>query len=134
MRLSKIIVPVLISVIAISFNACTADDTVGDDIATTQSININAMCTATSTDNDIASYTTTLSGDSIVQDENNTTLSMFIDATNTKKVCLVSGRAHIVRGGGSLGSLVYLVRVYLNYIRQTLIIKALTTSFELLCC
>ena len=97
MRLSKIIIPTIVTALAISFNACTADDTIGDEITTSTNIPIDVICTASSTATDIATYITTIRGDSIVQDETNTTISMFIDATNTKKVCLVSGKAHIER-------------------------------------
>ena len=99
MKLSKILISTVVIVIAISFNACsdfpyTQDD---DNSVTTTIIPIDVNCTATSTAADIDTYITTIAGDSIVQDETNTTISMFIDATDAKKVCLVSGKAHILR-------------------------------------
>ena len=97
MKLSNILTPVLASVIAICFNACTADDTIGEEITKTENIAINVTCTLDSTADDIATYVTTISGDSIVQDLTNSRVAMFIDSTNEKKVCLVSGRSHIER-------------------------------------
>lgn len=95
MKLSKILMPMFATVIAITFNACTADDTSGEVV--TQKIPIDVNCTAISTSVDIATYITTISGDSIVEDVTGTMVSIFVDANNVKKVCLVSGRAHIER-------------------------------------
>lgn len=95
MKLNTILIAVLMSIIGISFNACTSDDTTGE--IRREKLAINVTCEANSTAADIATYMTTMSGDSIVQDETNTTISMFIDATNTKKVCLLNGKAHIER-------------------------------------
>lgn len=95
MRLSKILIPIFITALAISFNACTADDTSGEEVIENTAIDVN--CTATSTAVDIATYITTISGDSIVEDVTGSTVSIFVDANNVKKVCLVSGKAHIER-------------------------------------
>ena len=100
MNINKLLIPAIAGLIAISFSACSDfpysnDD--GDNNVTTTTISIDVNCTLNSTAMDIDTYITTISGDVIVQNETNTTISFFQDANSVKKVCLVSGKAHIVR-------------------------------------
>lgn len=97
MKISKILIPTLAVIIAASFIACSSSSSSDDKNVAKIVIPIDVNCTATSSTADIETYITTQAGDSIVQDETNTTVSLFIDATDTKKVCLVSGKAHILR-------------------------------------
>ena len=113
MKINTIIVAILATVISMSLTACTDEanknSTISninidlndtneiDNNSTISNININVNCTDTSTASDIVNYVTTVAGDSIVQDETNSTIALFIDAKNTKKICLVNGKAHIVR-------------------------------------
>jgi ABC-type methionine transport system permease subunit len=45
----------------------------------------------------IATYISLNSGDTVVKNDNNTSIKIYHDVNGTKKVCLVSGSAHIVR-------------------------------------
>ena len=55
-------------------------------------IDVNCSTTAA-----VATYKTLQSGDAIVKDENATVVKIYHDANGTKKVCLESGKAHILR-------------------------------------
>ena len=46
---------------------------------------------------DIATYTPLQSGDTLVKDDDNTSVKIYHDVNGIKKVCLVSGSAHILR-------------------------------------
>lgn len=53
--------------------------------------------TGTPTQADIASYEPLKSGDTLVKDDNNATVIIYHDSAGEKKVCLLSGSAHIIR-------------------------------------
>jgi len=55
---------------------------------------VDVNCTTPAT---LATYITLQSGDAIVKDENATVVKIYHDTNGTKKVCLDSGAAHIVR-------------------------------------
>ena len=97
MTLHTLRLAILISTLALGFSACSKSD--GETMTTITSIAIDVNCEANSTASDIATYITTISGDDIVQDETNTTVSIFIDADGVSKVCLEggAGAAHIER-------------------------------------
>jgi len=57
-------------------------------------IPIDVNCTTPAT---IATYIPLQSGDAIVKEEDNTTVNIYHDLDGTKKVCLDSGKAHILR-------------------------------------
>lgn len=87
----------LLTLITLSFTACGGGS---DDASFKNSetlIDITIPCQTTPTQTDIANYITVNSGDVIVKDDENTTISIYHDINNTKKVCLVSGSAHIIR-------------------------------------
>ncbi len=46
---------------------------------------------------DIATYIPLQSGDTLVKDDNNTSVKIYHDVSGIKKVCLESGKAHILR-------------------------------------
>ena len=54
-------------------------------------------CVVDATTSDIENYISLESGDTIIKDEDNTTLSIFYDAEGNEKVCLVEGKAHILK-------------------------------------
>ncbi len=84
----------LLTLATLSFTACGGG---GDDASFANSetiIDIDVNCTTPAT---ISTYITVNSGDVIVKDDENTTISIYHDINNTKKVCLVSGLAHIIR-------------------------------------
>jgi len=84
----------LLTLLTLSFSACGGG---GDDASFKNSetmIPIDVNCTTPAT---IATYITVNSGDVIVKEEENTTISIYHDVNGTKKVCLVSGLAHIIR-------------------------------------
>ena len=76
--------------IAISFNACGSSSS----STSTIQIPIDVNCTTPAT---INTYIPLQSGDSIVPQEDNTTVSTYHDINGTKRVCLVSGSAYIER-------------------------------------
>ena len=87
----------LLTIATFSFTACGGGN---DDASFKNSetmIPIDMNCTVSPTQTDIANYITVNSGDVIVKDDDNTTISIYHDVNNTKKVCLVSGLAHIIR-------------------------------------
>lgn len=88
------------SVLAIlSFTACSggSSSSTSDPVQTPQNIAIDVVCEDTPDASAMQNYITTLSGDTIIKDTNDTTISLFIDSDNVKKVCLVNGSAHIQR-------------------------------------
>jgi len=100
MRTKLTVALVAIITIAISFDACSDSDTKSTDdsnktVVTT--IEIDVPCTVDTTTSDIESYITLESGDTIIKDEDNTTVSIFYDAEGNEKVCLVEGKAHLLR-------------------------------------
>lgn len=86
--MKNIILILTLIFITISFNAC-GEDSGGDGLTV---IAISAQCSSP-----MNTYETLLSGDTIVKDEDNTTISTFLDIDGTTIVCLVSGSGHIVR-------------------------------------
>lgn len=58
---------------------------------------IDIICKTAPTINDISTYIALQSKDAIVKDDANTIVSIYHDINSNKKVCLVSGNAHIVR-------------------------------------
>ena len=95
MKTSKIVVTIGLTVLALIMSACTADDTTGEYRDT--KVAINVACIANPTAAEIDSYVTTLTGDTITQDETGTTIDVILDSNGVKKVCIDSGSAHIVR-------------------------------------
>ena len=96
----RTIIIFIVSIMALSFSACSNwpyGEGNGDTNSTTITIAIDVDCIANATAADIDTYITLLSGDSIVKDDENTTISILVDTNNLKKVCLESGSAHIIR-------------------------------------
>ena len=90
---NKLIVALIFTmIISISFNACSnsSEDKVTE-------IDINVKCLPNPTGTDIENHISLLEKDSVVKDEDNTTVSIYYDTQGTKKVCLVEGKAHILR-------------------------------------
>ena len=66
----------------------------------TVEIPLTVLCvTGDPTNNDITSYETLLSGDTIVKDDDNAQVVIYHDVTGVKKICLVDNNssAHILR-------------------------------------
>ena len=84
----------LLTLLTLSFTACGGGS---DDASFANSetmIDIDVNCTTPAT---ISTYITLHSGDAVVKDDDNTTISIYHDVNGTKKVCLESGSAHIIR-------------------------------------
>ena len=87
-----------LSIITLLFSACGGGG--GSDASFSnaeQKIDINETCITTPTSSDISNYITLESGDTIIKDADNTVISTYHDVNGTKKVCLVSGSAYILR-------------------------------------
>ena len=95
MKLKNILKIVTISAIILtSFTAC------GDDASFKDSeelIPINIACVTSPDSNNIDSYITLNSGDTIVKDNDGAEISIYHDVNGVKKVCLVTPSAHIIR-------------------------------------
>lgn len=95
MKLNKIISTTILAVLPLGFIACGGGGG-GSDASFKNSetlIPIDVNCTNPAT---IATYIPLQSGDVIVEDSN-ATVKTYHDINGTKKICLVSGTAHIVR-------------------------------------
>jgi len=93
MRRKYIIQIALSFLLAISFSACGGGSDASFENSETM-IPIDVNCTTPAT---IATYITVNSGDAIVKEEENTTISIYHDINGTKKICLESGKAYIIR-------------------------------------
>jgi len=82
--------------ITMGFNACGngGDASFKDGLI---KIPVTIECVQSPTTTDIDTYISLQGGDTIVKDEDNTTISTYHDTDGVKKICLVSGSAHIVR-------------------------------------
>lgn len=99
MRLkNKILLITLGSILSISFTACGGGG--GSDSSFSNSeelIPISIPCEVTPSNTDISNYITLNSGDVIVKDTDTAEISIYHDINGTKKVCLVTPSAHIIR-------------------------------------
>ena len=89
----KILSTMILTLLPLSFIACGGS---GDDASFKNSetiIPIDVDCNGTVA---ISSYIELESGDVIVED-NNATIKTYHDTNGTKKICKVSGSAHIIR-------------------------------------
>lgn len=87
----------IIIFIAISFMACGGsnnNNAEGFDGNSYEKIDISKSCTTPDT---VKEYISLKSGDQIVKDDEGTNVSILHDENSVKKVCLNSGKAHIVR-------------------------------------
>lgn len=96
----NLLVVTLLVLVTLSFNACGGGG--GDDAGFTNTssenrINIDVNCITPVTTVAINSYVTMLSGDVLVQATNNTVVETYHDTNGTKKICLVSGSAYLIR-------------------------------------
>lgn len=93
----------LLFAMAISlFTGCGLDEEANykatdDSSVITISLKSITCVTGTPTATDIDGYETLQSNDTIIKDEDNTTIAIYHDEDGLKKVCLVSGNAHIER-------------------------------------
>ncbi|MGB5792890.1 hypothetical protein [Poseidonibacter sp.] len=92
----KRIMPIILLIaIAINFTACGGGG--GGDSSFKQETEKITMCVTNATPTDIANYLTLNSGDTIVDDEPTSIIKEDNTLGISRKVCLVSGSAHIVR-------------------------------------
>jgi len=77
--------------IALFLSACGSGDAEFSGTSTTVSI---VDCNSSV---DVADYSALQSGDVIVKDEDNTSISTYHDIDGNKRVCVDNGSAHIVR-------------------------------------
>jgi len=92
----NIIKVAMLSLLTLGFSACGG----GSDASFENSetiIPVTIDCVTTPDSNDIATYITLSSGDVIVKDDDNTSVSIYHDINGTKKICLEYGVAHIVK-------------------------------------
>lgn len=92
--MKKIYSIVLLIAVALGFTACGGG---GGSSFKNAIIDINVACVASPSSNDFDTYITLYSGDEIVNDEAGTLVTTYHNINGEKKVCLNSGKAHIVR-------------------------------------
>lgn len=83
----------LFILIVLNFNAC---DLIDHELIP-DNIKIDVKCVPSASASDIESYITLESGDIIKEEESGTKVSIYHTANGVRKVCLDSGKAHIVR-------------------------------------
>ena len=96
LNINKLILLVTLTTIIIGFSACGGGDSDASFKNSETLIPIDINCTVTPTVLDISTYIELKSGDVIVEDEN-ATIETYHDTNGTKKVCIDSGIAHIIR-------------------------------------
>ena len=89
---------ILSALLAISFSACSESHFKEAETI----VNIDIACKVDANSTDISEYITMFSSDALVKAEDanssiETVVSTYHDANGTKKVCLVSGKAYLVR-------------------------------------
>jgi hypothetical protein len=87
----------LLTLATLSFTACGGGS---DDASFKNSetmIDIDVNCTVAPNQATIDTYIPVYSGDVIVKDDENTSVSIYHDINGTKKICLEYGNAHIIR-------------------------------------
>lgn len=90
---TKILITIFIFAASLILSGCGG----GDSAVPAQKIEITAACVSNPAQSDIESYITLQSGDIIQKVDENTTVGIYHDVDNVKKVCLVSGEADIIR-------------------------------------
>lgn len=91
--MKKILSILTAMIIALTFTSC------GDESSFKKGIvDITIACVQSPSSNDFVSYVTLESGDLIVNDEVGTNVTTYHNVNGEKKVCLNSGKAHIIRG------------------------------------
>ena len=94
LNIKKILSLATFTAIIIGFSACGGG---GGSFTNSETlIPIDVNCTANATTTDIDTYIELKSGDVIVEDEN-ATIKTYHDTSGTKRVCIDSGSAHIIR-------------------------------------
>ncbi|PHS34503.1 MAG: hypothetical protein COA92_01000 [Sulfurovum sp.] len=89
---------IMVTVLAFAISGCGGSNKSNNPVVTQEtSIDIDVNCIVEATPTDIETYITTVAGDTLVQDESNTSVSIFFDVEGTKKVCLENSKAHILR-------------------------------------
>ncbi|RLA79291.1 MAG: hypothetical protein DRG78_13220 [Epsilonproteobacteria bacterium] len=81
----------------IVFTACSSDNSSSSTSIQTHTIELKTYCVQDTTLDAIGTYVTLQKYDILVNDEKNTQVEIYHDENNNKKVCLVSGSAHILR-------------------------------------
>lgn len=98
MKLRNIIKTVtFLTIIITSFTACGGGGSSSSFENSETLIPITIACVTNPTSTDIDLYETLNSGDVIIKDTSDAVVSIYHDVLGNKKVCLVSGIAHIVR-------------------------------------
>ncbi len=115
----------IVTLIALSFNACSKDneaDTATAKVVTDsevetpmeketnssiddsidskvekRNIPISVVCVVNATASDIDTYQEVQKGDIIIKDEDNTTINLVVNSLGEQKICLQRGVAHIQR-------------------------------------
>jgi len=95
--MKNILLATTFALIAFAFTACSEGDGAFKNADSTSKIDINIDCIVNPVEADIATYITLISGDVVVTEDSNSSVSTYHDINGTKKVCKVSGSAYIIR-------------------------------------
>ena len=97
MKLNNIILVGLLALGAVSFTACSEGDGHFKNADSASTIGIDVDCIVNPTSADIATYITIYSGDVIVKEDSNSSVSTYHDVNGNKSVCRVTGNSYILR-------------------------------------
>ena len=92
--INKTLLPIFVIT---SFTACGGGGGSASFENSEEIIPVSINCVVSPSSNDISNYITLNSGDVIVKDSDNAEVSIYHDSTGTKKICLVTPSAHIIR-------------------------------------
>ena len=92
-KIKNIILTGLITLSTVSFTACSD----GEVYFQNTSIIIDTDCVVDPDFDDISTYITIYSGDVIVKEDMNSSISTYHDITGHKSVCRISGKSYIIR-------------------------------------
>ncbi|QOY51008.1 hypothetical protein [Candidatus Sulfurimonas baltica] len=97
--MKKYMITLTVVFLTVWFTSCSDEGDASFKNGVTVISLVGVDCVTTPTSTDIANYTTLLSGDTIVKDDDNATISIYHDANGTKKICLINNgsSAHLLR-------------------------------------
>lgn len=95
--INKIKIAVILIFTALIFTACGGGGSEASFSNAQQKDLININCISNPSNSDIESYIILNSGDTLVKEDNNATVSIYHDVDGIKRVCRESGSSYILR-------------------------------------
>ena len=95
--MKNILLATIFALVTLAFTACSEGDGAFKNADSASKLDINVDCIVNPVEADIATYITITTGDVVVTEDSNSSVSTYHDINGTKKVCRVSGSAYIIR-------------------------------------